>query len=333
MSTGSMFDKSPSQSLRVFAEADFTALDGANLGDPMAVSDDLILGDVYQLGANARRRTLMLDRTENGYRIAQGSEAGRIGARLHLDCCATFMAPDGTVAEILLLVEMSPDERTMAALHAFPLVELARRTDYALVAVDRDGADVRFAETSCVSFVRGTRITLGSGHQTAVEDLRVGDRVLTRDHGVQPIRWIGTRTVRAAGSFAPIRISAGTLNNAGDLTVSPNHCLFVYQRQDRLGAGRAEVLVRAKYLLNDDTVTRTSGGFVDYYQLAFDRHEIVYAEGIAAETLLVDETTRPALPAGIAVKATEGSRRWLEIAEGSLDARNAATLMKQASVG
>ncbi|WP_124112774.1 Hint domain-containing protein [Palleronia sp. THAF1] len=328
-----VFEQDQSQALRVYSAADFTALDGANFGDPLTASGDLIEGDVYQLRASASSGKLRVLRTANGLEIAPKSELGRPGAVLHLDCCATFMAPDGTVVEMLLLVEMCTQGRTIAAVHVHPLIELAPRVDYALVAVDPDSAMVRFAEASCVSFVGDTRITMASGAQVAVKDLKVGDRVLTRDHGVQPVRWIGSRTERAAGAFAPIRIAAGTLNNDGDLVVSPNHCLFVYQRQDRLGAGRAEILVKAQYLLNDETVTRTSGGFVDYYQISFDQHEIIYAEGIAVETLLADDSMRPALVAELPSRPADMARRGLEVAEGALDSRHAATLLRQASVG
>lgn len=43
-------------------------------------------------------------------------------------------------------------------------------------------------------------------------------------------------------------------------------------------------------------MVRESGGFIDYFQLLFDEHQIIYAEGIAAETLLVDLRTQSALP-------------------------------------
>ncbi|MEM9843905.1 MAG: Hint domain-containing protein, partial [Pseudomonadota bacterium] len=48
--------------------------------------------------------------------------------------------------------------------------------------------------------------------------------------------------------------------------------------------------------INNDSVVQDVGGFVDYYQLLFDTHQIVYAEGIAAETLLLDRRTQPAVP-------------------------------------
>ncbi|MGB1695952.1 MAG: Hint domain-containing protein, partial [Paracoccaceae bacterium] len=36
-----------------------------------------------------------------------------------------------------------------------------------------------------------------------IEELNAGDEILTRDAGVQEIRWIGRVTMRASGAFAP----------------------------------------------------------------------------------------------------------------------------------
>src|SRR5690606_17316517 len=116
------------------------------------------------------------------------------------------------------------------------------------------------------------------------------------DNGPCEIRWIGRQVVRATGAFAPILIAKGALNNSGDLMLSPNHRLFIYQRRDRIRAGRSEVLVRARQLVNGHSVVQSDGGFVEYFQLLFDRHEIIYAEGIAAESLLVDTRVRPVIP-------------------------------------
>ncbi|WP_245866733.1 Hint domain-containing protein [Oceaniglobus roseus] len=307
MQGGSDMQGEPAQSLPVFHATQFTAIDGANLGDPVSFFDELNLGDVYMLSRTARRRRLSVTPRKDGrwLSVAAGTECARPGAALHLDCCATLMSPDGTTLEALILVELDPEERAVADIWLFPMAKLKPKTGYALVAVDRAAARARFAEAACVSFTRGTRITLASGRMVPIEELEVGQAVLTRDHGPQKIRWIGQQTVRALGAFAPIRIAAGALRNEADLIVSPNHRLFIYQRRDALKAGRAEVLIKAKYLLNDDTVTRTAGGFVDYFQLLFDRHEIIYAEGIAAESLMVDTRTRPVLPsemqAGLAI--------------------------------
>jgi hypothetical protein len=179
---------------------------------------------------------------------------------------------------------------------------------------------------------------MANGLQKPIETLAVGDRVLTRDNGPREIRWIGTQTVRATGAFAPIKIAKGALNNSGDLILSPNHRLFIYQRRDRIQAGRSEVLVRARHLVNGETVVQSDGGFVDYFQLLFDQHEIIYAEGIAAESLLVDTRVRAVIPEAVRGRldqlesmADRGAR--FELDEGALDAMVAAELLRRASAG
>ncbi|WP_375261453.1 Hint domain-containing protein [Palleronia sp.] len=325
----------PDQVLPVYSARDLIASDGANLGDPLGLADDLIAGDVYQLSVGVERASLALTVPDEGaFLIAPETEAGHVGASVALDSCVTFMSPDGAVVEALLLVEHGHDDHSVCDLHVYSLAEMSPRVAYAVVAIDRDAAHMRFAEAACVSFTQGTHITMANGSQRAIEELGTGDRVLTRDHGVQPIRWIGQRTVRAHGAFAPIRIRQGTLNNSRDLIVSPNHRLFVYQRSDQLGVGRAEVLVRAKHLLDGEAVTQTAGGFVDYYQILFDRHEIIYAEGIAVETFLVDHTTRSALPHDVPLGGNgTGNDRAVELNERHLRAHRAAEILRKASVG
>ena len=334
-----LFGPEPAQSLPVYVSDAFSAIDGANLGDPLAHAAELIAGDIYMLAPGAARARIAVSRAPAGdhLAVAPGSELGQAGAPLHLDCCATFMSPDGSTIEVLILVELAPEDATIAATYVYPLAPLTPKRGYALVAIDRAKARARFAETACVSFTRGTHITLASGLQAPIETLSDGDMVLTRDNGPQKIRWIGQQTVRAIGSFAPIRIAKGALNNENDLIVSPNHRLFIYQRRDATRSGRAEILVKAKYLLNGDTVTLTDGGFVDYYQILFDGHEIIYAEGIAAESLIVDTRNRDAVPREVhdrlTLQSVQGRHGAVDIMKGALDATEAAAILRSASIG
>lgn len=55
--------------------------------------------------------------------------------------------------------------------------------------------------------------------------------------------------------------------------------------------GETEVLVAAKDLVNDRTVRVQAGGVVDYVHLMFDRHQVVFAEGLAAESFLPGSQT------------------------------------------
>ncbi len=333
-------DSAAAHGLRVYRATDFRVTNGANLGDPIAEASEVMLDDVYNLMPEARRWRLSLATAEGlkHMTVAEGSQLGTVDGEVHLDASVTLMAPDGSIVEALVLVELERGTELISATYLLPLADLRARTDYALVEVGTGDARARFAALACVSFMRGTHITLATGEQRPIEDLEVGDRVLTRDNGVQPVRWIGHQTVRATGAFAPVIISPGAMNNAGELRLSPNQRLFVYQREDKIGAGRHEVMVRAELLVNGDTVVRGDGGYVDYYQILFDTHEFIFAEGIATESLTIDDRTSPALPRdvqtrlGLSPAPAPGMRPDpVDLDETMLDAAIAADILRVAS--
>ena len=132
-------------------------------------------------------------------------------------------------------------------------------------------------------FTPGTLIDTKWGAR-AVETLRVGDLIHTADNGLQTLRWIGRRTVSAQGSLAPIRILTGALGNDRDLLVSPQHRMLLSGWQAQLNFGEDEVLVAAKHLVNGATIFPAQRRSVDYIHLLFDRHEIIFAEGIPTES-------------------------------------------------
>lgn len=321
--------RSTRQDLRVLAADSLVVTHGAARGDALGIADDLVMDDIYQLAPEATRTELMVERRRDGrLAVAAGSPSGTPGHLLHLDSCLTLMAPDGRTVEALVLVEVEAD--AVAEVWVLPLGQLEPRRDYRLVGIDRHAATARLAEVACVSFVRGTRIALAGGEQRPVEELRVGDRVLTRDEGPQPVRWIGHRTLRATGAFAPVLIRKGALHNANDLLLSPDHRILVYQRQDRLGAGRAEVMVKVRHLVNGTTVLLRDGGFVEYFQLLFDDHQIIFAEGIAAESLLVDPRTRAAVPATLGEHGPRLHQAY-EVQESLLSRADAVEMLRRAS--
>ncbi|MCQ0092945.1 Hint domain-containing protein [Roseovarius sp. M141] len=326
------------QALPVHVAADITVVSGANLGDAISFADELDLDDVYELRpVAAAQRLTLAPGTGGALVVAPGSTLGRAGHAVHLDATLTMMTATGTTTELLVLVEVD-GASDVEAIYALPLSQLTPRTDYTLVGIDRSNARARFAEVACVSFARGTHVTMASGAQVMIEDLTVGDMVLTRDDGPRPLRWIGSNTVRAVGDFAPVRIRAGALNNENDLTVSPESRLFIYQRSDALGAGRAEVMVRARHLVNGDAIAQQHGGFVEYFQLLFDDHQIIYAEGIATETMLVDPRTRTVLPPdlieALSQRPPDHARRVymdLEVQQGLVTRPDVAAILRHAS--
>jgi hypothetical protein len=310
----------PVHACQVFPAEAIYVIHGVNGGDGLCGPQDVCEGDIYALEEDARPLRLILGHGQGGQHVAQGSQIGSPGEGIRLEARYALIAPDGDRIDLLLM------RLDSGAGVAMPLSPMSSTSDYTLVAIDGAPESVRLADLLCASFARGTLITLADGRQCPIEALDAGEKVLTRDHGPQPLRWLGQATVRAVGGFAPVVITAGTLGNGGDLIVSPHHRIFLYQRRRRAGMQTAELLVQAKHLVDDEHVFQREGGFVDYFSLVFDRHEIIYAEGVPAESLMVNDATLSRLPADLAedVRArfpglaqvqhfgTEASREFLE---------------------
>ena len=136
-----------------------------------------------------------------------------------------------------------------------------------------------------VCFTTGTLIRTTRG-DVAVEDLSIGDLVVTSSGEERPIRWIGHRTLNCSkqGRLAdvlPIRIAAGAFDEnkpSQDLLVSPGHSLCF----DVLG----EVLVMASALVNDTTITQEAVETVTYWHVELDSHDILIANNQPAESYL-----------------------------------------------
>lgn len=133
-------------------------------------------------------------------------------------------------------------------------------------------------------FTPGARILTSHGER-AVETLLVGDRVVTRDNGLRAIRWIGQRRVRATGDLAPIRIAPGVADGGREpLLVSPEHRVLFTGYRAELLFGESEVLVAARHLVDGKDVTVAAQEEVTYIHIMLDRHEVIYASGIATES-------------------------------------------------
>ncbi|WP_228156775.1 Hint domain-containing protein [Pseudogemmobacter blasticus] len=279
---------------------------GVNGGDALGLPDEVLTGDIYALDDMARPLLLRITSPQPGeeVQVADGSSVGTRGDTVRLLASYTMMSPDGDRTELLLL-------SVSGGLYALPLSPVIAQTDYTLIKVETAPEQTRLADVMALSFGRGTRITLANGHQVAVEKLRPGAMILTRDHGPQPLRYVGRATLRATGVFAPVIIPQGVLGNSGALVVSQQHRMFLYQRRRLPGIPMSELLVQARDLVDQETVFIRDGGFVDWFSLIFDRHEIIYAEGIPAESLMVNDATVSRLPPAV---AQEVRRQFPELA-------------------
>ncbi|MCH2168721.1 MAG: Hint domain-containing protein [Oceanicola sp.] len=135
------------------------------------------------------------------------------------------------------------------------------------------------------------------------EDLRAGDRVLTRDNGFQEIRWACASPLTASEvsrrpHLRPVRIRAGALGGGlpeRDMLVSPNHRMLISGPETALYFAEPEVLVAAKFLVNGTGVTRVEVGAVKYIHFMFDRHEMVRADGAWSESFQPGDYTLSAI--------------------------------------
>lgn len=145
----------------------------------------------------------------------------------------------------------------------------------------------RYTPSTSPCFATGTRIATSRG-EVAVEDLRVGDMVVTSGGrgAVEPVIWLGHAEVNIARharpeAVAPILIRAGALGEGvpfRDLRVSPDHALFL-----------DGCLVPAGLLVNGRTIIREAWcPAVTYWHVELPRHAVLLAEGAAAESYLDD---------------------------------------------
>ena len=135
-------------------------------------------------------------------------------------------------------------------------------------------------------FCPGTQILTDQG-DVAVEDLRVGDMVMTVSGALEAILWIGRRSytgrvLAGRNHLLPVRIKAGALSDATpkrDLLISPLHAMLI-----------DGVLVPAHALINGTTIVREpASGTVSYVHIELAQHDAVWAEGAASETFVDDD--------------------------------------------
>lgn len=153
-------------------------------------------------------------------------------------------------------------------------------------------------ENVIVCFTPQTLIASPKG-ELRVQDLKVGDRVITRDNGIQEIRWIGRRNIlgtelKRKVHLRPVLIRQGALGNGlpeRDLMVSPNHRVLVNNDKTALYFEDREVLVAAKHLTGLPGVETMWLPETTYTHFMFDRHEVVLSDGAWSESFQPSDRT------------------------------------------
>lgn len=132
-------------------------------------------------------------------------------------------------------------------------------------------------------FTRDTKILCERG-EVFVQDLEIGDLVVTLNNALQPIRWVGSQKTSGLGTFAPVRFKTGSLNNSSDVLVSPMHRMLIDGPRAELLFGESEMLAHAKDLRDGDQVFIEPHDSVEYFHILFDEHQIINAHGCWSES-------------------------------------------------
>jgi hypothetical protein len=131
-------------------------------------------------------------------------------------------------------------------------------------------------------FCAGTHIRTARG-EVPVEDLRSDDMIPTVEGVHRPLVWLGRRRLdcrrhKSPEQVWPVRIARDAFAPGlpiCDLYLSPDHAVFV-----------DHMLIPVKCLVNGTTIAQVPMDEVTYYHVELDRHDVLLAEGLPAESYL-----------------------------------------------
>ena len=121
-----------------------------------------------------------------------------------------------------------------------------------------------------------------------VENLAIGDKVITNSGAARPIKWIGRRNyggrfVMGRKDILPVRIKAGALDHnvpRRDLWISPHHAMYL-----------EGVLIEAKELVNGVSIVQAErAAKIEYVHIELDTHDVIIAEGALSESFIDDDS-------------------------------------------
>lgn len=147
-------------------------------------------------------------------------------------------------------------------------------------------------EGGVICFTPGTLILTPQGPR-AIQALRPGNLVFTRDNGAQAVLWTGQRHISATRlrlmpHLCPIRLRSHALGQGRpdpDLLVSPQHRMLIKGRAAQALFHEDEVLVMAEDVVNDTTITVDRRvREVTYIHVLLERHSVIWANGLESES-------------------------------------------------
>jgi hypothetical protein len=217
-----------------------------------------------------KEQRVMHDLNANGIEVSSTSTPDLVTSRRH------FMSAATIVGAVLTAVVSSPtralaDDRGHGHGHGH-----GNGGSY-----DKGGSGVQ-----CL--LKGTQILTPQGERS-VEDLRIGELILTVSGESKPIKWIGRTRLERDGqalwedAVVPVKIARDAFNDdlpRSDLYVSYGHCFLING-----------LLISAGDLINGSSIARwqpTDMDVLEYLQIELESHDVILANGAPAETLPSD---------------------------------------------
>ena len=264
---------------------------------------------------NAQWQAITVTDTDTNFQDSDGSQTltntttmdgttFAAGQRVEAEYALDVMDPDGNVYRVLGFNINEPGVTSFATVEALAFVGgpggfPPKGVELTVIASYEGPSNPYTSLATPPCFVQGSLIDTPDGPKP-IETLAAGDWVETYDNGPQQIRWIGSTFFPAAvldrePAFRPVKIAPhafGPNQPYRTSYVSPQHRILIEDWRAAMFFGEDEILVPAKKLINDLTVlpAQMDGG-VTYFHILFDRHEIVWADGLKSESYFLGNST------------------------------------------
>ncbi|GAN68759.1 Hint domain-containing protein [Acetobacter orleanensis] len=185
--------------------------------------------------------------------------------------------------------------------------------------VSSNGSSLSIEAVASVCFLAGTQLHTPGG-VVAVEDIQVGDSLLTFENGqavTQPVVWVGSRQAEVRPGLPldeagwPVRVCAGALDEGvpnKDLLITSEHCLY-FDGQ----------FVPVRMLVNGRTIAYDqSMRSYTYYHVETAQHAVIMADGALTESYLDTGNRSSFQQAGTVVRLPGLARCWAKDAAAPL---------------
>jgi hypothetical protein len=142
----------------------------------------------------------------------------------------------------------------------------------------RVGVDAALPQLDATGLMAKSIILTMQGEKR-VEELRAGDRIITRDSGMAILKGLRARRVATRA----VRIKAGSLGHTRperDVTVPAGQPVLIRDWRAEAIFGAKQAMVPAARLVDGEFVTLHEDATMTVYQLEFDAPHVLYVDGL-----------------------------------------------------